>query len=266
MARTVPDQPDSGWLRRWVARAGLVAVAAAAFRSSYDALVVVGTRAHMGDPRMLPLCLDGLAISTAAAIEGGRRRDLWPWFVLVAADVISTSLQVAAAPDDWSSQVVAAIPTPAALAAFHVIVWAVVEGQQGGVAPAAETDAVESGRRESNPRPPGPKPGALPTAPLPDDVRPLGALDHGRGVAGTSDDGSTGPGPDRATFADAKRIAAGRQLSGRALERAIQDEGLAVARRRATEWAAELARTAPDAPAGAPDELGESRHLEVVAR
>lgn len=188
---------DPGWPRRWVARAGLVAVAAAAFRSSYDALVVVGQRAHMGDPRMLPLCLDGLAISTAAAIEGGRRRDWWPWLVLVAADVISTSLQVAAAPDDWSSQVVAAIPTPAALAAFHVIVWAVaapaeavVEGQQGGVAPAAETDAVESGRRESNPRPPGPKPGALPTAPLPDDVRPLGALDHGRGVAGTGGDSS----------------------------------------------------------------------------
>lgn len=68
--------------------------------------------------------------------------------------------------------------------------------------------------------------------------------------------------PRRATLADARRVDAGRGLSGNALARAISAEGLGVTRRRANQWRAELEqeRAGPDAPDGAP------RRLEAVAR
>src|SRR3954466_5448626 len=49
-----------------------------------------------------------------------------------------------------------------------------------GVSTAAQQELLEGERRDSNPRPPGPQPGALPT-----ELRPPGDRESSGGVAGT---------------------------------------------------------------------------------
>lgn len=245
MARTVPDRSSPPGPRAWIAATVTLAVVGRTFLGSARALAEIGRHARVSDPWALPIGLDGMAV-VAAIARHHRRDDRWAQAALIVGVAVSTGLQVAAAPAGLANRITHGVPPIAAWLTFELFLRA--------------TDGVVAQARDDEETAPGQ--GAVGPA-----TNATGGVPSVEGRASSLDE-VEGEAPAaslrRATLADARRIDAGRQLSGRALERAIQDEGLAVARRRATEWATELARTAPDAPDGAPDEPGEPRHLEVA--
>lgn len=110
-------------LRRLVAAVATLAVAGATFAGSAAALVAIGRHAAMPSPFVLPVGLDGVAIVAATAVQR-RRTDRLAWFTLALATVVSTGLQVAAAPVGLANQIPHGVPPIATLLAFELFLRA----------------------------------------------------------------------------------------------------------------------------------------------
>lgn len=147
-----------------LALAAAVIVTLGAIIGSASSLYRIGESAQLPLPLALPVALDLLAITAAAAVRH-RRHDHLAWSVLVCATAVSTVLQVSDAPPDLRSQVVhGAIPV-AALLAFELALRAMRPE-----APAVQNPDSKTAKPRPRPRPAPPAPAEPEVKPTP--IRP----------------------------------------------------------------------------------------------
>jgi hypothetical protein len=236
---------------RAVATVATAAVVCATFTGSASALVGIARQAHMAAPAVLPVGLDGVAIVAAVAVQRCRR-DRLAWATLVAATVVSTALQVHAAPTDTAARLAHAVPPVATLLAFELFLRATTTTTGAAVvALEAAADRAEV---------------TVPVAVTP--RRPARARSGPVQSGGGGGPGRAGP-VDGVVWSAAQRVAvelagSGRGLSRRALQDGLRAAGCPVGTTRAAQLLARL-RAHEDTGTGAgPEATSEQETGEGV--